>query len=117
MKGEYKYVEEDNVHKERSEACIGLCTTCMHKLTCTFPGTAGNPKLFCEEFQCEVLPCPEVTAGISIVSPEQSEARSDQDLPDQKPDRYMGLCINCANRESCNLPKQNGGIWFCEEYQ
>jgi hypothetical protein len=26
------------------------------------------------------------------------------------------LCINCANRFDCLLPKSEGGVWHCEEY-
>jgi hypothetical protein len=29
---------------------------------------------------------------------------------------YKGLCVNCANRETCLLPKAEGGVWHCEEY-
>jgi hypothetical protein len=29
---------------------------------------------------------------------------------------YKGLCVNCANRETCLLPKSEGGVWHCEEY-
>ncbi len=27
-----------------------------------------------------------------------------------------GLCANCAKRETCLLPKSEGGVWHCEEY-
>jgi hypothetical protein len=29
---------------------------------------------------------------------------------------YKGLCVNCANRETCLYPKPEGGVWHCEEY-
>jgi len=29
---------------------------------------------------------------------------------------YEGLCVNCAKREVCLLPKSEGGVWHCEEY-
>ena len=29
---------------------------------------------------------------------------------------YEGLCVNCANRETCLFPKSEGGVWHCEEY-
>lgn len=29
---------------------------------------------------------------------------------------YKGLCMNCTNRETCLLPKAEGGVWHCEEY-
>jgi hypothetical protein len=28
-----------------------------------------------------------------------------------------GLCENCENRDNCLLPKSEGGVWHCEEYQ
>jgi len=27
-----------------------------------------------------------------------------------------GLCMNCANSETCLLPRSEGGIWHCEKY-
>lgn len=27
-----------------------------------------------------------------------------------------GLCVNCANRQTCLFPKPEGGVWHCEEY-
>jgi hypothetical protein len=29
---------------------------------------------------------------------------------------FEGLCVNCANRETCLVPKPEGGVWHCEEY-
>jgi len=29
---------------------------------------------------------------------------------------FKGLCMNCANRFDCLLPKSEGGVWHCEEY-
>jgi hypothetical protein len=29
---------------------------------------------------------------------------------------FKGLCVNCANRHTCLLPKAEGGVWHCEEY-
>ncbi|KPJ66922.1 hypothetical protein AMJ44_07635 [candidate division WOR-1 bacterium DG_54_3] len=31
--------------------------------------------------------------------------------------RYKGLCRNCEKRENCMLPKPEGGVWRCEEYE
>jgi NADH-quinone oxidoreductase subunit E len=30
--------------------------------------------------------------------------------------KYKGLCLNCANRETCTFPKPEGGVWHCDEY-
>ena len=29
----------------------------------------------------------------------------------------MGLCMNCELRETCQLQKAPGGVWFCDEYE
>ena len=29
----------------------------------------------------------------------------------------MGLCFNCAHRDTCTFPRQEGGVWHCEEYE
>jgi hypothetical protein len=28
----------------------------------------------------------------------------------------LGLCSNCDHRVDCTLPKNEGGVWHCEEY-
>lgn len=27
-----------------------------------------------------------------------------------------GLCVNCAYRDTCLLPRAEGGVWHCEKY-
>jgi hypothetical protein len=29
----------------------------------------------------------------------------------------VGLCLNCAHRTTCKLPRAEGGVWHCEEYE
>lgn len=36
--------------------------------------------------------------------------------PAKKAGIFVGLCANCANRETCLIPKSEGGVWHCEEY-
>ncbi len=31
--------------------------------------------------------------------------------------RLRGLCKNCRRRESCELPRPEGGVWRCEHYE
>ncbi|MDI6808656.1 MAG: hypothetical protein QME66_06720 [Candidatus Eisenbacteria bacterium] len=31
--------------------------------------------------------------------------------------KYMGLCMNCEERETCTFLKTHGGVWHCEEYK
>jgi len=28
-----------------------------------------------------------------------------------------GLCMNCAHRDTCLLPRPESGVWHCEEYE
>lgn len=28
-----------------------------------------------------------------------------------------GLCQNCSRRHTCDLPKPEGGVWRCDEYE
>ena len=30
---------------------------------------------------------------------------------------YTGLCVNCVHRDTCTLPKCEGGKVHCEEYE
>jgi len=30
---------------------------------------------------------------------------------------FLGLCVNCEDRETCIYPKPEGGVWRCEEYR
>ena len=31
--------------------------------------------------------------------------------------RYKGLCRNCKKQETCELPRPEGGVWRCEDYE
>jgi hypothetical protein len=48
-------------------------------------------------------------------SAEGSASTSDEDERDSS--RYKGLCRNCKKRDSCRLPKPEGGVWRCEDYE
>ena len=30
---------------------------------------------------------------------------------------YKGLCRNCKKKDTCKLPKPEGGVWRCEDYE
>jgi len=36
---------------------------------------------------------------------------------EQDSSKYKGLCKNCRKRDSCRLPKPEGGVWRCEDYE
>ncbi len=36
---------------------------------------------------------------------------------EQDSSRYKGLCKNCRKRDNCQLPRPEGGVWRCEDYE
>lgn len=89
---------------------ICLCSSCVHKTTCTFPNDRHPPAFFCEEFEIDPGPILK-KAGI-----ETSAKTALADIERDVSDSFIGLCGNCANRKTCGYPKPEGGIWHCEEY-
>ena len=39
------------------------------------------------------------------------------DAEEEKSTEPKGLCRNCKKKETCTLPKPEGGVWRCEEYE
>ena len=36
---------------------------------------------------------------------------------EEKSTEQKGLCRNCKKEKTCKLPKPEGGVWRCEEYE
>lgn len=83
----------------------GLCVSCMHRLGCQYRKANAQPVIYCEEFEVEETP-PRPVRRSSV---EQADPETTGSL--------KGLCMNCAHRETCRLPKPDGGVWHCEEYE
>lgn len=105
---------------------IDLCTTCTYGPTCTRRVYAGVPIWYCNEFEnsdspLEVVrrqkkPAQSVEDETSDSKPKEPEsADSSCNNAGTEPD-LKGLCVNCENRQTCLLPKPEGGVWHCEEY-
>ncbi len=88
----------------------GLCLTCNHNATCTFPRNPEQPVLHCEEFDDSTKP---ITTEINTSATPQVIST---DTKKKDSIKYKGLCVNCENRASCKLPKPETGVWHCEEY-
>ena len=104
---------ESPIPAEDEDPYGGLCMTCIHSPTCTFPCRKDQPVLSCEEFDdrgtdatqahgIAPLPTPEPKMPPIKVIPESSQPR--------------GLCATCAHRDTCRLPKPAGGVSHCEEF-
>jgi len=89
----------------------GLCATCKHASTCTFPRDFQKPAFYCEEFEIETAPAGKA-AGDDRRLPTESYVADVKESA-----RLVGLCSDCENRKTCVFPKPEGGVWHCEEYQ
>ena len=83
----------------------GLCSNCEKLEECSYPSTTSET-WFCEEYSCSKA---EESRKLQVLNPnkETAEGRETQ----------LGLCVNCAQHETCQFPKPAGGVWFCGEYE
>ena len=115
MRKEFGYEDESVQPVGELDPSIGLCVNCKHSTACTFCGSSDNPKQFCEEYECMGASCSEIEPDIVVVSSEPVTT-SEVVTSEQNGCTYLGLCVNCDNRESCCHTAHAGGIWYCEEY-
>jgi hypothetical protein len=88
----------------------GLCSTCRHAPSCTFPRDPEKPAFYCEEFEIESAPSKK-RAGVKAPQPTASFVGVKESA------RLIGLCSDCEGRQTCVFPKPEGGVWHCEEYR
>jgi hypothetical protein len=85
-----------------------LCLNCRHQGDCAFIPKSRVPILECELYECGISDRPR----LRVVKKTWASAEV---LPESD-DAPLGLCVNCENLRSCNLPKPASGVWMCEEY-
>ena len=88
-----------------------LCSTCAHAPECSLIKKGVAVVLNCEEFE-PGEGTPEEADGGRSPSPDEAGSTRASDGGN-----FLGLCANCAKRETCTFPKPEGGVWHCEEYQ
>jgi hypothetical protein len=86
----------------------GLCTTCVNEPVCTFPRSADQPILTCDEFEGAV----DVKPPRAVESP-----RFDDRFAVANREWFPGLCMTCEKRETCTFPKPEGGVFSCDEFE
>lgn len=86
-----------------------LCLSCMYQ-GCIYQKDSDRPVWQCEEYGGYKNPS-EKNARKNNPSSAQKQISLNDDL-----ERYKGLCVTCAYRETCTYPKPEGGVWHCEEY-
>lgn len=83
-----------------------ICITCNLAPNCIH--FIENPSLMiwdCENFDDYVEP----TAPTGTASPDVEAELEDYG-------GRAGLCVNCAERQTCTYPRPPGGVWHCAEY-
>jgi hypothetical protein len=88
---------------------VGLCSTCNNNPDC-FHRARRGPALFCEMYDDYM--------GLPVVgNPERATRLGRGAAGAEDAASGAGLCVNCENRNICNLPKPAGGVWHCENYE
>jgi hypothetical protein len=89
---------------------FGLCMSCRNASSCTFTRDPAKPAFYCEEFEIETT--------VSIIPSEKEQPLEKKPVStDKDSTRFVGLCSDCENRQTCTFPKSEGGVWHCEEYR
>jgi hypothetical protein len=84
-----------------------LCANCRHLGDCTLLAKACCPVQNCELYECGLSEKPRLVVVKKTCTAVEAPVNEDD---------LLGLCINCENLKSCNLPKPASGVWMCEEY-
>ena len=98
-----RIISESNVEQS------SLCSSCKNAPDCTLQKDRQKPTLYCEEFEIDTRPSVE---KVEKEKPLPAVSVEDKDLG-----KFIGLCSNCENRQTCTFPRPEGGVWHCEEYQ
>jgi hypothetical protein len=103
MKNHVNPITESHAH-DTATLASGLCLNCRVAATCMYVRQRGGAVWHCDEYQ---------EGGAEPVASLVEEVR-----PEPKVEaRAMGLCANCDVRDTCTLPRPQGGVWHCEEYR
>ena len=87
---------------------VGLCVTCNNAAHCVYRKRRGTDAIYCETFDGYAPPNGnggKDVAAVIVMTPDTAESTE-----------FKGLCVNCAHRDDCKLPRPEGGVWHCEEY-
>ncbi len=100
------------VQAEEPVELTGLCGTCNHSPTCTFPRDEHRPVMFCGEFDGFVS----ATKTVAMAEKPTRTAQDQRICETDHSSKYRGLCRTCEHCDGCTFPKAEGGVWQCEEF-
>ncbi|MGB8656466.1 MAG: hypothetical protein WCE90_01610 [Candidatus Zixiibacteriota bacterium] len=92
----------------------GLCLTCDHVRSCSYPRNPDQPVWQCEEFEAIDAPVDRTTVESFLAA---AHARRESVVAENSKGQFKGLCLNCENRKTCTFPRPEDGVWRCEEYE
>ena len=91
-----------------SSEFVGLCATCNNAADCVYRKRRGTDAIECEMFDGYARPNGGNGKGMATIATTPEMAKSTE---------FKGLCVNCEDRDTCKLPRPEGGVWHCEEYK
>jgi hypothetical protein len=97
----------------RGKEHLGLCSSCKTASDCHYMKDVKSRVLQCEEFE-GYEPRIVKTTGKKLVKTSSNPGSSNEEKDSSN---HRGLCNICEDREICNFPKPEGGVWHCEEYR
>jgi len=56
------------------------------------------------------------THEVSRKDPAKNKPTTDKPEKNRDDGEIVDLCATCVKRDTCTLPKPEGGVWHCEEY-
>ncbi len=92
----------------------GICATCIHADGCAYVEAADSPKTFCEQFESDIV---STLSATDLSNLRSMPARLKKESEAIRQAKTLGLCVNCAQVDTCVFPRPEGGIWHCEEYR
>ena len=88
----------------------GLCSTCNNASECVLRAKRGFDAIYCETFDNlngNGSARRKIILSDTLPKPADKSAKI----------TYLGLCVNCENRDNCRLSRPEEGVWHCEEYR
>jgi hypothetical protein len=78
---------------------------------------AEQPEPISKQREWKLLysPYPFETSGDGNAPTKGPKRRSDPEQ--EKSTEQKGLCRNCKKQKTCGLPRPEGGVWRCEDYE
>jgi hypothetical protein len=81
------------------------------------PPAAGEVKPISKSSEWKLLYAPHRSNSTGKKRANLKDSTTRASPREEDPDPYKGLCKNCKKQKTCKLPKPEGGVWRCEDYQ